>query len=133
MLRGNVTEIISCAGFGKMVGSEDMTIVSDPGMGGYGNYAFDDEGQAARREYRRVYREHGDSILADDAMWKEALISMELHEGDEACDVARALGRRVPASRYRRCMHELCPEVKAFEGERPCPPYLEKQIPTNGS
>ncbi|MCR4368701.1 MAG: TldD/PmbA family protein [archaeon] len=34
---------------GKSIGSEEMTVASDPGMGGYGNYDFDDEGVAGKR------------------------------------------------------------------------------------
>lgn len=35
--------------FGKQVGSEEMTIVSNPGADGYGNFAFDDEGTPGKK------------------------------------------------------------------------------------
>jgi len=35
--------------FGQRVGSEEMTVISNPEIEGYGNYAFDDEGTAGRK------------------------------------------------------------------------------------
>jgi hypothetical protein len=84
--------------------------------------------KAALRELRIMYTEHAESILADDAMWEAALLSRELGDQDEVCDLAEDLRDREPPSRYRRCVHELCAEVPAVPGERPCPPYLSDQL-----
>jgi tetratricopeptide (TPR) repeat protein len=83
---------------------------------------------AARRAFRATFENHETSILADDAMWHTALIALWLGDRDEACDVARELSDRVPLSRYRKCIHQLCPALKPIAGERPCPPYLRKQL-----
>ncbi|HZO14629.1 MAG TPA: tetratricopeptide repeat protein [Polyangiaceae bacterium] len=84
--------------------------------------------QAARREFRKTYRNHSTSILADDAMWQAALLSLELGDRGDACSVAKDLRKREPASRYRKCVHELCNDVESVKGERPCPPYLKRQL-----
>jgi TolA-binding protein len=84
--------------------------------------------RAARREFVRMYKNHGDSDRADDAMWQVALISRRLSDRDEACVMARALTTRKPLSRYRRCARELCPALSPLAGERPCPTYLARQL-----
>ncbi len=83
---------------------------------------------AALRELRTMVTDHPDSILVDDAMWEAALLSRELGDHDAVCDLAEDLRERQPPSRYRRCVHELCPTVKAVAGERPCPRYLSRQL-----
>ncbi|RLB52267.1 MAG: hypothetical protein DRI90_22345 [Deltaproteobacteria bacterium] len=83
---------------------------------------------AALRELQIMITDHADSVLADDAMWEAALLFRELGDRDEVCDLAADLRERRPASRYRRCVHELCPTVTSVAGERPCPPYLSDQL-----
>jgi tetratricopeptide (TPR) repeat protein len=84
--------------------------------------------EGALRELRIMISAHPDSVLADDAMWEAALLSRELGDHDEVCDLAEDLRERQPPSRYRRCVHQLCPTVTAVPGERPCPPYLSGQL-----
>lgn len=85
--------------------------------------------ESARREFRVMYTRHGTSILADDAMWNAALISLELDDEGDACDIASAIRDREPASRYRRCLAELCEALEHPSGQRPCPRYLREQLP----
>lgn len=80
----------------------------------------------ARTEFRHMFERHATSILADDAMWQAALLARKQGDADEMCDLAKALPKRYPDSRYRKCVHELC--AAAPQGDRPCPPYIMKQI-----
>ncbi len=84
--------------------------------------------KAALGELGIMIAEHGDSILADDAMWEAALLSRELGDEDEVCDLAEDLRDREPHSRYRRCVHQLCAKIPVVAGERPCPAYLSRQL-----
>jgi TolA-binding protein len=84
--------------------------------------------RAARTEFRKVYRNHGSSLLADDAMWQEVLIAQRLSEVDEACDVAEALVDRYPDSRYVRCVPRLCAGVEVPASKRACPGYIVREI-----
>ncbi len=83
---------------------------------------------AARRAFRATYSRHGTSILADDAMWQEALVARRLGDSRGSCAVARDLPKRYPRSRYMRCLHELCTELAPDPKARPCPPYLLRQL-----
>jgi TolA-binding protein len=82
---------------------------------------------SARRELRVVYLEHGSSVLADDAMWQEALVALRQGDAAGACDLAASFAERFPESRYRSCLREVCPASPA--GERACPPYIREQLP----
>lgn len=85
----------------------------------------------ARREYRRMYRTHTTSILADDAMWQEALLAKQQGDDQDACDIAEDLPDSFADSRYVRCVRDLCPSLGADEvpaQKRPCPPYILREI-----
>lgn len=71
--------------FGKRVGSEEMTVVSNPELGGYGNYAFDDEGVAGKRT---VNIENG--ILKDFMNSRETsvILGQEPNGHMRACDAS---------------------------------------------
>jgi TolA-binding protein len=84
--------------------------------------------KAARREFITMYKNHSTSILADDAMWQAAILSLELGDRGQACSLADDLRDREPASRYRKCVHELCADVERVPNERPCPPYLLREL-----
>jgi tetratricopeptide (TPR) repeat protein len=82
---------------------------------------------AARRELRLVYTDHATSVLADDAMWQEALVALQQGDAPGACAIATDFAERFPESRFRRCLREICPAAPA--GDRPCPPYIRAQLP----
>ncbi len=87
--------------------------------------------QSARRAYRQVYQNHTTSILADDAMWREALLAKRHGDDDDACDIAEDLPDRFADSRYVRCVRSLCPRLGPDEvppSGRPCPPYILREI-----
>ena len=84
---------------------------------------------AARREFRAMYRTHNTSVLADDAMWNEALIAWRQGDGEAACDIGEELPERFPESRYRRCVSQLCPALAAkTRTKRECPRYIREQL-----
>jgi tetratricopeptide (TPR) repeat protein len=65
----------------------------------------------ARREFRRVFRDHSTSELRDDALFEEALIALRHSDFRAACATARLLRDEQPGSRYARCTRELCPTL----------------------
>ncbi|HVR18671.1 MAG TPA: tetratricopeptide repeat protein [Polyangiaceae bacterium] len=78
----------------------------------------------ARAEFRRVYEEHPTSLLRDDALWHEALVSLDDREPDAACAPLRLLVERLPDSRYAPCASRLCasaPAVRSRECSVPLP------------
>lgn len=79
--------------------------------------------EAARRAFRRVHQEHATSILADDAMWWEAVLERRDGRSGDACELGEDLRDRFPSSRYVRCLDRLCPQLEA-PGGRPCPDYI---------
>jgi len=84
----------------------------------------------ARREFRRTYTLHSTSILADDAMWQEALMALRMRDSEGACGIVRELPSRFPRSRYRRCVREICPAAVAASKD-PCPRYIMRSINGN--
>jgi len=83
----------------------------------------------ARREFRAVYETFPDSLLADDALWQEAILAHRAGEAEAACDLMVELRRRFEQSRYRRCAAKLCPEEAAHAPEgRPCPPHISREL-----
>ncbi|HHH29413.1 MAG TPA: tetratricopeptide repeat protein [Polyangiaceae bacterium] len=79
--------------------------------------------RAAMKAFRRVYEEHETSILADDAMWWEAVLERWDGDSGAACDLGEDLRERFPSSRYLRCLDRLCSTLPA-QGSRPCPSYI---------
>ncbi|MBI4955663.1 MAG: tetratricopeptide repeat protein [Myxococcales bacterium] len=80
--------------------------------------------EGARREYRRMYETHPSSLLADDAIWQEALLARAAGDGARACEVAATIEKDFARSRYARCVAVVCPSAAPPEGERPCPRYI---------
>jgi tetratricopeptide (TPR) repeat protein len=70
----------------------------------------------ARREFRRVYAEHTTSLLRDDALWQEALLSVKSGDPDGACDALSLLAQNLPDSRYAPCVQGLCPSAQVPAG-----------------
>lgn len=83
---------------------------------------------AARREFHRVYEKHRESIVADDALWQQALLARAGGALDEACDAAELLRDTYPASRYVRCLHRLCAEQEVVASDESCPRYIARTI-----
>lgn len=84
--------------------------------------------KAARRAFKATYTRHATSILADDAMWQEALLARQLGDAQGSCAVARDMPERYPSSRYLRCLHQLCSALEPDPKARPCPPYILRQL-----
>ncbi|MBW2524467.1 MAG: tetratricopeptide repeat protein [Deltaproteobacteria bacterium] len=82
---------------------------------------------AARREFRRVHERHGESVIADDALWQEALLAHRDGLEEPACDAAELLRDAYPASRYVRCLRQLCPSLDEAATEA-CPGYLLRRF-----
>ena len=76
----------------------------------------------ARREFRKVFLEHKDSTLRDDALWAEALVAVE--QGDErgACETVKLLASKLPESRYVPCVGAVCKKMHV-------PQKAEKKAP----
>jgi TolA-binding protein len=91
----------------------------------YRDYLGDHD--AARDAFRRVYREHETSILADDALWNEAMLYARDGDSETACDRLDDLRDDFPQSRYVRCLNRICPGRP--EGDRPCPDYILETLP----
>jgi len=82
----------------------------------------------ARREFRRVYVEHTTSLLRDDALWQEALLSRQAGDRQGACAPMSLLVRDLPDSRYAPCARGLCPSAPTV-GSRDC----HVEIPAPGA
>ncbi len=80
----------------------------------------------ARRELRRMYTVHSTSVLADDAMWADAVLALRQGHTEEVCELARDLPQRFPGSRYRACLRQLCPSAEP--PARPCPDYILRTL-----
>lgn len=83
--------------------------------------------EAARRAFRRVYLEHETSILADDAMWWEAVLERRHGRAERACELGEELAHQFSSSRYVRCLQQLCPRLES-RGSRPCPDYILRDL-----
>ncbi len=81
---------------------------------------------SARRELEKLYALHTTTIKRDDAVWWEAVLAVEDHDGDTACRLAKRLLAEFPESRYVRCAHEVCPAVPA--AERACADYILREM-----
>ena len=81
--------------------------------------------KAARREFRAMYETFPSSLLADDALWQEAILAHRAGDAEVTCDLMVKLRKRFEDSRYRRCAARLCPAEASHAPEgRPCPPYI---------
>ena len=86
--------------------------------------ALGDLGEA-RAAFRRTHENHSTSVLADDAMWQEALVARRMGDAEGACDAVEGLKKREPPSRFARCVGLICPA--AGRADR-CPPYIAESI-----
>lgn len=81
----------------------------------------------ARREFRRLWDEHPTSLLADDALWNEALTAARSAGPAEACAPLRVLVSERPDSRYAPCADRLCPGLRTPTRRR-CNDYIVRQL-----
>jgi tetratricopeptide (TPR) repeat protein len=82
---------------------------------------------AARREFWKLYTDHPDSVLRDDALWDAALTARAEGDPDGTCDTLRHLVREFQDSRYAPCAVSLCPGLSS-PGKRSCHAYLRREI-----
>ncbi len=85
----------------------------------------------ARAEFRKVYDEHPTSLLRDDALWYEALISWSDGKPGVSCNPLRRLVTSLPESRYAPCAPLLCDQIPA--SERSCRPYIRRTLEVHGT
>nr|WP_240808041.1 tetratricopeptide repeat protein [Polyangium spumosum] len=88
---------------------------------------------AARRELRKLSTDHPTSTLRDDALWAEARLARDDGDEDEACDLAERLRKDFFDSRYARCAHLVCDEIRPAPNEKPCAGYIEREIERGAS
>lgn len=78
----------------------------------------------ARAEFRKVFDEHPTSLLRDDALWQEALISWTTGERAVSCTPLARLIAALPDSRYAPCAPLLCDRLPS--SDRSCRPYIRR-------
>lgn len=88
----------------------------------------------AKKELRKMHDLHHASRFVDDALWLEGRLELADGEGDAACDSMEKIGSLIqggdePRSRFLRCMHLLCPEMKP--AEKPCADYIARELPND--
>jgi hypothetical protein len=82
----------------------------------------------ARREFRRVYEEHSTSLLRDDALWQEALVSFRSGDRVGACEPLLLLVRHLPQSRYAACAPRLCPAARTPARSGACHVQIPEEL-----
>ncbi len=80
----------------------------------------------ARREFRRVWEQHPQSSLVDDALFEEALLARSEGDTSAPCAPLRILLQERANSRYAACAHLLCSGVTELAG-RECHGYLKRR------
>ncbi len=81
----------------------------------------------ARSAFRRVWTNHPNTLLRDDAKWAEARLAHATGDRDGACAAGKELINELPDSRYAACVHVLCPNVRFTRG-RECRGYILREI-----
>jgi tetratricopeptide (TPR) repeat protein len=87
----------------------------------------------ARREFRRVYEEHPTSLLRDDALWQEALVSVRSGDLEAACEPLLLLVKDFSDSRYAPCAPRLCQTVRPPMKARSCHVEIPEGLVARGS
>ncbi len=83
--------------------------------------------EGARRELHRVFDEHEDSRLRDDAIWLSAKVALRDGDTRGACSDARRIVNALPDSRYAGCVGLLCSEVSPPLSRR-CADYIAREL-----
>jgi tetratricopeptide (TPR) repeat protein len=81
---------------------------------------------AARRELHRLVDEFPSSTMRDDALWIAARMARDDGDAGTACDDVERLVETMPDSRYVRCAHLVCADVKP--AARECASYLVREL-----
>jgi TolA-binding protein len=76
----------------------------------------------AKRELRKVWQNHPNSTLADDALFQEAVLARQTGDTAGACAAVVLLTRELPESRFAACAHLLCDS--AAQTPQPCHDYI---------
>jgi TolA-binding protein len=87
-----------------------------------------DDPVSARKNFEKLFSDHGTSRLRDDAAWNAALLALRSGDHGGACKDLRALVTAIPDSRFAPCAPRLCPEVEAQAPKRDCPNYIARSI-----
>jgi tetratricopeptide (TPR) repeat protein len=82
---------------------------------------------AARREFRKLYRDFPTSRLRDDALWAEARLMRRAGDRDGLCSIAAELRDRLAESRYAGCTALLCERVAPPPKALACRAYLRRE------
>ncbi|HEU4412073.1 MAG TPA: tetratricopeptide repeat protein [Polyangiaceae bacterium] len=82
---------------------------------------------AARREFRRLYRDFPASTLRDDALWAEAQLARRAGDRAGLCSIASDLRANFAESRYAGCTALLCERVAPSPKAPPCRAYLQRE------
>ncbi|MCU0685169.1 MAG: tetratricopeptide repeat protein [Polyangiaceae bacterium] len=82
---------------------------------------------AARRAFRRVYRNFPVSTLRDDAVWAEARLARRAGDRAALCSLAAQLRDTFAESRYAGCSALLCATVAPPPKAIPCRAYLRRE------
>jgi len=82
--------------------------------------------ERARLEFRKVFSDHPTSLLADDALWNEAITASRSERGAAACAPLEILVSKLPDSRFAPCAIKLCPTLSAVPGRR-CHAYVMRE------
>lgn len=89
--------------------------------------------EEARVEFRRLFSEHPQSRLRDDAKWQEALIAYRQGDGASACSAAKDLIGSVPDSRYAPCAALVCSSLTSNVNSRRCHDYIRREVVAGSS
>lgn len=84
------------------------------------------DGDAARSELHRLFDDHEDSRLRDDALWLSGKIALKAGDTRAACSDAERIVRSLPDSRYAACVGLLCSSVRP--PARRCADYIAREL-----
>lgn len=82
---------------------------------------------AARREFRRLYRDFPASLLRDDALWAEAQLARRAGDRAALCSIASELREHFAESRYAGCSALICEGAAPPPKAPPCREYLRRE------
>jgi tetratricopeptide (TPR) repeat protein len=83
--------------------------------------------ERARLEFRKVWSDHPTSLLADDALWNEAITASRTDGGSAACAPLEILVSKLPDSRFAPCATKLCPSLSPPPAGQ-CHAYLMREV-----
>lgn len=83
--------------------------------------------EGARRELHRLFDDHADSRLRDDAIWLSGKVALKDGDQSGACSDARRIVNAMPDSRYAGCVSLLCSDVSPPPSRR-CADYIAREL-----